>query len=66
LQLLEVSAGLEDTRETSALAYQLWYRIGLPDGRDGWVQAAVPSTFDTGADGRPSSVHFNFFPSEGA
>ncbi len=60
--LLEVWAGPEDTRETSASSYRLWYRIRLADGRDGWVQAAVPSTFETGADGRPSSVYFNFLP----
>jgi len=58
-----IYAGAEDTRQTSALAYQLWYQIKLPDGRAGWVQAAVPSTFETGSDGRPSSVYFNFFPS---
>jgi murein DD-endopeptidase MepM/ murein hydrolase activator NlpD len=60
--LLGVHAGPEDQRETSAAGYWLWYRIGLPDGRDGWVQAAVPSTFETGADGRPSTVSFNFMP----
>ena len=60
--LLELYAGAEDTRETSARAYQLWYHIAVPDGRSGWVQAAVPSTFDTGSDGRPSSVSFNFLP----
>jgi murein DD-endopeptidase MepM/ murein hydrolase activator NlpD len=60
--LLEIYAGPEDTRQTSALAYQLWYNIKLPDGRTGWVQAAVSSTFETGSDGRPSSVYFNFLP----
>ena len=60
--LLEISAGSEDSHQTSALAYQLWYRIALPDERSGWVQAAVPSTFETGSDGRPSSVRFNFVP----
>ena len=60
--LVDLYAGAEDTRQTSARAYQLWYRIAVPDGRTGWVQAAVPSTFETGSDGRPSSVSFNFFP----
>jgi murein DD-endopeptidase MepM/ murein hydrolase activator NlpD len=60
--LVEISAGPEDSHETSAQAYQLWYRIVLPDERSGWVQAAVPSTFETGSDGRPSSVRFNFVP----
>jgi murein DD-endopeptidase MepM/ murein hydrolase activator NlpD len=62
LTLLSVHTGPEDTRETSALAYQLWYQIELPDHRRGWVQAATPSTFETGSDSRPSSVYFNFYP----
>jgi murein DD-endopeptidase MepM/ murein hydrolase activator NlpD len=60
--LLAVRTGAGDTQATSALAYQLWYRIRLPDGRSAWTQAAVPSSFETGGDGRPSSVYFNFFP----
>ncbi len=60
--LLEVRAGAEDARSTSAEGYAVWYRLGLPDGRRGWVQAAVPSTAETGSDGRPSSVVFNFYP----
>jgi peptidase M23-like protein len=60
--LLEAHVGSENSRETSARAYQLWYHIKLSDGRTGWVQAAVPSSFETGGDGRPSSVYFNFLP----
>jgi hypothetical protein len=60
--LLSSYAGPEDTRATSALAYRLWYEIELPDGRRGWVQAAIPSTFETGSDGRPSSIYFNLYP----
>ena len=60
--LLEVQAGPEAPPTTSALSYDLWYRIALPDERSGWVQAAVSSTFETGSDGRPSSVYFNFVP----
>ena len=60
--LLDVYAGSEDTRDTSALAYQLWYAIALPDGGTGWVQAALPSRMETGSDGRPSSIYFHFFP----
>jgi murein DD-endopeptidase MepM/ murein hydrolase activator NlpD len=60
--LLDVRAGPEESRETSALSYRLWYRIELPGGQQGWVQAAVPSGFETGSDGRPSSVYFNFLP----
>jgi len=64
--LLDVRAGPEDSRGTSALAYELWYRLGLPDGRTGWAQAAVASAFEIGGDGRPSSIYFNFFPATDA
>lgn len=60
--LLEVWSGPADTRETSALSYQLWYRIGLPDGGSGWVSGVTASDFETGGDGRPASVVFNFVP----
>jgi hypothetical protein len=60
--LLEVRAGPEDTRATSARSYELWYRIRLPDQGEGWVAAAVASAFETGGDGRPSSVALNFLP----
>jgi murein DD-endopeptidase MepM/ murein hydrolase activator NlpD len=63
--LLQIHAGPEASRATSALAYQLWYAIGLPEGRSGWVQAALPSAAETGGDGRPSSVYFHFFPAMG-
>lgn len=61
-ELLAIEAGLEAATGTSAEAYRLWYRIGLPDGAPGWVQAAIPSSGDTGSDGRPSSVRFDFVP----
>jgi murein DD-endopeptidase MepM/ murein hydrolase activator NlpD len=60
--LLGVDAGSEATEGTSAESYRLWYRIALRDGESGWVRAAVASAFDTGSDGRPSSVQFNFLP----
>jgi hypothetical protein len=60
--LLETWTGAEDTRATSAQGYRLWYRLRLPDGREGWVQAAVPTTFETGSDGRPATVRFNLVP----
>ena len=41
--------------------YRLWYRIALPEG-DAWVQAAIPDDTDTGSDGKPSSVRFDFLP----
>lgn len=61
--LLNVRAGAEAPQATSAAAYQLWYHLELPDGRSGWVEAAVPTTLETGADGRPSSVQLNLLPS---
>jgi len=60
--LLAVDAGAEETTGTSADAYRVWYQIALPSGEAGWVRAAVPSSFDTGSDGRPSSVRFDFVP----
>ncbi len=64
--LLEIRAGPEDASGTSAEAYDLWYRIALPNGESAWVQAAVPSTFETGSDGRPATVVFNLVPANDA
>ncbi len=64
--LLEIAASAEDATGTSAEAYRLWYRIALPTGQEGWVQAAVPTTNDTGSDGRSSSVRFDLVPSVAA
>jgi murein DD-endopeptidase MepM/ murein hydrolase activator NlpD len=61
-RLLSVATGREASRETSAEGYRLWYRIVVPDVGRVWVQAARPSAHDTGADGRPSSVRFDFLP----
>ncbi|HEY1013873.1 MAG TPA: hypothetical protein VGE07_14275, partial [Herpetosiphonaceae bacterium] len=63
LPLLAIAAPAEDDPATSGEAYAVWYEVALPDGRRGWLQAAVPSSRETGADGRPSSVMFNLFPS---
>ena len=60
--LLAVDAGDEVATGTSAEGYRLWYRIALANGEFAWVQAAVPSANDTGSDGRPSSVRFDFLP----
>lgn len=60
--LLGVRVAPEAGNATSALAYAVWYLLRLPDGQDVWVQATVPSSFETGSDGRPSSVYFTFFP----
>lgn len=62
LPLLGVWAGPAAPQATGAGAYQLWYQVQPPDQPPGWVQAAVPSPFETGADGRPSSVYFNLLP----
>lgn len=59
--LLAVWAGDEAPRETSALAYQLWYHVRLAGG-EGWAQAGVPAADETGSDGRPASVRFNLLP----
>ncbi len=60
--LLEVYSAPGDTFITSAESYEIWYRIALPDERSGWIQAAVPTAFETGSDGRSSSVSFNLLP----
>jgi murein DD-endopeptidase MepM/ murein hydrolase activator NlpD len=64
--LLAIDTGPEDSTETSAEAYRLWYRLALPDGQGGWVQAAAPSRNDTGSDGRPSSLRFVLLPAVSA
>ncbi|MBA2519556.1 MAG: M23 family metallopeptidase [Chloroflexia bacterium] len=61
-RLLNVSAGPEASAETSANGYQVWYEIQFKVGERTWVQAAVPSLTDTGADGRPSAVVLAFLP----
>lgn len=60
--LLAIQAGPEDSRATGANAYQLWYEVALDDGRRAWLHAAVASDFETGNDGRPSTVRFNLVP----
>ncbi len=60
--LHEIVTDDEAATGTSAEAYWLWYRIALTNGESAWVQAAVPTVNDTGSDGRPSSVRFDFLP----
>lgn len=62
--LLAVHAGAEDSQQTSAAAYALWYRIRAPDGREGWVQAALASQREVGSDGRPAAVVFILLPAD--
>lgn len=60
--LLDIATGAPAPEGTSATAYRLWYQIVLPKGGSAWVQAAVASAFETGGDGRPSTISFNFVP----
>jgi hypothetical protein len=60
--LLDVRVGPDRPEATGAEAYVLWYKIELPEGQQAWVQAAVSSTFETGSDGRASTIYFNFYP----
>ena len=59
----EVLAGSTTPTESSALAYTLWYRLTTLDGVSGWVRGAVADTYETGADGRASTLRFNLLPS---
>ena len=52
----EVEVGVPDAAETSAEGYHVWASVMLGAGSDGWLQLAVPSLREQGADGRPSSV----------
>ncbi len=61
-RLLTIHAGPANSRGAGANTYVLWYQIRLSSGQQGWVQAALPSKAETGADGQPSTVHFNFYP----
>lgn len=60
--LTDVQAGQPDDDGTSAEAYDIWYRLGLDAGESGWVRAVLPSTNDTGSDGRASSLRFVLLP----
>jgi murein DD-endopeptidase MepM/ murein hydrolase activator NlpD len=60
--LLAIHAWAENTAHTSAEAYHVWYRIALPDDREGWILAMVPTTEEIGTDGRPSTIILNFVP----
>jgi murein DD-endopeptidase MepM/ murein hydrolase activator NlpD len=47
---------------TSAEGYRLWYQVETSGGDSGWTRAAVPSSRDTGSDGRPSTVELVLLP----
>lgn len=58
--LHSIAAGPEASLETSSDGYRLWYHIAIPDFGRVWIQAAIPSSNDTGSDGRPSSIRIDF------
>jgi hypothetical protein len=60
--LVDVRAAQVDSDGTSAEAYSVWYHIQLDQDVSGWVRAIVPSTRDTGSDGRASSLRFVLLP----
>lgn len=64
--LLDVAAGPADSTGTGSEAYRLWFRIAPAGGGAAWVRAAVPSDLETGSDGRPSAVRFDFLPESGS
>jgi hypothetical protein len=64
--LLAIDAGEENALGTSAEAYRVWYQIDVPPSGEAWIQAAVPVDYDTGSDGRRSSVRFDFLPAVAA
>jgi hypothetical protein len=61
-RLLSIATGPEAPDATSAEGYRLWYRLAIPGTGRAWVRAATPSDDDTGSDGRPSSIRFDFLP----
>lgn len=60
--LTDVQTRQPDDDGTSAEAYDIWYQIELDGGELGWVRAVLPSTNDTGSDGRASSLRFVLLP----
>ena len=60
--LTAVETGDPASGGRSAEAYRLRYRIVLPTGDEGWVDAVRPSADETGSDGQPSAIRFTFLP----
>jgi murein DD-endopeptidase MepM/ murein hydrolase activator NlpD len=58
--LLDLRAADPNSTETSAEAYDAWFRVRVGDDRAGWVRAAIASDRETGSDGRPSAVDVPF------
>jgi murein DD-endopeptidase MepM/ murein hydrolase activator NlpD len=63
--LLQIATGAEATHDRDANGYRLWYRVDTPDGRRGWLQAAVAATDAVNADGAPAAVRFPLIPLAG-
>lgn len=61
-RVLDQRVGPDAPDDTGAAHYRLWYRIALPDGQDGWVEAAMATDFESSSDGSPATVRFNFVP----
>ncbi|MCC6791936.1 MAG: M23 family metallopeptidase [Thermomicrobiales bacterium] len=57
-----VASGPEASERTSAEGYRVWYRIETRELGTAWARAAVPSSNETGSDGRPSTVRFDLLP----
>lgn len=57
--LLDIAAGAERSRGTSADAYDVWYQIEAA-GATGWVEAFTPDVSVPASDGRPSALQLNF------
>ena len=62
LPLLDVAAGPEASSGWGARRYRLWYQI--TDEQPVWIQAALPTAFETGSDGRPSTIEITMIPAD--
>lgn len=60
--VLRADIGADAPAATSAEAYRVWYELAPPVGESGWVRGVVADTFETGSDGRASTVRFNLVP----
>jgi len=60
--LSDIAAGPDASSGWSAERYRLWYQIDAD--APVWIRAATPSAFETGGDGRPSTVRFALIPAD--
>lgn len=56
LDVVGVHVGDAATVGTSALAYDIWFRLRHSNGNDGWLRAMVADNYNSGSDGLPASV----------